>query len=214
MATDYKVRFRAYRAVADIAHNARKRLGIDHYFTFNIVKAIRHLLGKELDKLGVLHLNIFDHDNDPIAYVTFNPPTLHVHREVWEDAESGEPKSRFILAHELGHLLMHSHYRQAFSEDEGARLKFIQPEESAESQANWFAASFLAPDYLARLCNSESELCLQFDFPRDFVSIKFDNLKRHAPSYSGEACSTCGNFTLTRDAGRLKCETCEFLVES
>lgn len=214
MATDYKVRFRSYRAVAELAHEARKRMCVAHYFTFNIVKAIRRLVGKEFGKLGVLHLDVFERDNDPVAFVTFNPLTLHVHREIWEDAELGEPKSRFILAHELGHMLMHGHYRQAFSEDEKSRLKFVQPEESAEAQANWFAACFLAPDYLARQCKNESELCLQFDFPSDFASVKLDDIKRHLPSYTGEACSTCGNFTLVRVAGRLKCETCEYLAES
>jgi len=208
MATDYKVRFRSYRAVADLAHEARIRLGIDHYFTFNIVNAIRRLIGKEFDKLGVLHLDVFEHDNDPVSYVTFDPLTLHVHREIWNDAELGEPKSRFILAHELGHMLMHGNYRQAFSEDEQSRLKFVQPEESAEAQAHWFAACFIAPDYLARKCESESELCLQFDFPSDFASVKLDDIKRHAPSYMGEACSTCGNFTLVRNGTCLNCETC------
>ena len=72
---------------------------------------------------------------------------------------------------------MHGHYRQAFSEDEKSRLKFVQPEESAEAQANWFAACFLAPDYLARQCKNESELCLQFDFPSDFASVKLDDIK-------------------------------------
>lgn len=213
MAPDHKVRFRSYRAVADLAHEARKRFGIDHCFTFNIVKVIRRLVGKEFDKLGVLHLDIFEHDYDPVAYVTFSPLTLHVHREIWDDAELGEPKSRYMLAHELGHILMHGHYKQAFSEDEKSRIKFVQPEESAEAQAHWFAACFIAPDYLARLCKSESELCLQFDFPPDYAATKLDDIKRHGPSYTGEACSTCGNFTLVRVAGFLKCETCKSLAD-
>ena len=88
MATDYKVRFRSYRAVAEFAHEARKRMCVAHYFTFNIVKAIRRLVGKEFGKLGVLHLDVFERDNDPVAFVTFNWLTLHVHRE------SGRMRSR------------------------------------------------------------------------------------------------------------------------
>jgi hypothetical protein len=208
MTTDYKVRFRRYQDVGELALRARGLLGIANYFTFNIVKAIRRLVGKKFGKSGTLNLDIFDNDDDLIAYVTFNPLTLHVHREVWDDAELGEPKSRFILAHELGHILMHGYYRQAYSEDKKSRLRFVPPEESAEAQANWFAACFLAPDHLARHCRDEGELCLQFDFPSDFASVKFDDLKRKAPPYSGDSCSKCGNFTLVVNGAFLKCDNC------
>ncbi len=208
MSTDYKVPFRGYEEVAELALRARNLLGIDNYFKFDIVKAIRRLVGKEFGKSGRLNLDVFGHDDDSIAFVTFKPLTLHVHREVWDDAELGEPKSRFILAHELGHIIMHRHYRQAYSENERSRLTFVRSEESAEAQANWFAACFLAPDHFVRLCKDESELCLQFDFPSDFASIKFDDLKRNAPRFSGESCSKCGNFTLVANGTFLKCDTC------
>lgn len=209
MSTDYKVRFRSYAKVAEIAVNARKKLGIGTYYTFNIVKILRGLVGEEFQSLGALKLDIFDEERDRIAYVTFAPLTLHVHREVWELADWGEPKSRFILAHELGHILMHGHYLQAFSEDEKARLKFVQPEESAETQANWFAECFLAPDHLARSCKDESELCQQFDFPCDYAPTRLDDLKRNAPKLSVVTCSECGILTNLRSDGRTICETCE-----
>lgn len=195
MSTDYKVRRRYYEDVVSLALDARAKFGIANCFTFNIVKLIRGLVGKRFKDSGPLNLDIFERDDDQNAYVTFNPLTLHVHREIWEDAELGEPKSRFILAHELGHIVMHRHYCQAYSEGENSRLSFVPPEESAEAQANWFAACFLAPDHLARHCRDERELCQQFAFPSDFASIKFDDLKRK-PAYSGGSCSECGNFTL------------------
>lgn len=214
MATDYKVRFRSYQTVAELASRVRERLGVAHRFKFNIVKLLRSLIGKEFEGLGLLHLDLFEHDHDPVAYVTFGPLTLHVHREIWEDADIGEPKSRFILAHELGHILMHGHHRQAYSEDEKARLSFPQQEESAEVQANWFAACFLAPDHLVRRYKDETELCLQLDFPPDFASIRFDDVKRNSPKYSGEACLRCGNFTVIRSTGTVRCDTCEFLMQT
>jgi len=107
MSTDYKVRFRPYARVAELALDARKKLGVAHYFTFNIVKLIRTLVGETFGKLGELHLDIFEDNPDRLAYVSFNPLMLHVDREIWELAGLGDPKSRFILAHELGHLLMH-----------------------------------------------------------------------------------------------------------
>jgi hypothetical protein len=107
---------------------------------------------------------------------------------------------------------MHEYHEQAYSEDGSTRLTFIQPEESAETQANWFAMCFLAPDHLARNCKDETELCLQFDFPADFAPLKLDELKRNLSRYSGATCSKCGNFMIVRSDGRTTCETCELLT--
>jgi hypothetical protein len=96
MATDYKVKYRTYETVAEMAMTARERLGIAHRYDFNIVHEIKRLVGKAFGEHGPLHLDLFT-GSDELAYVTFNPLTLHVHREVWEDAAIGEPKSRFIL---------------------------------------------------------------------------------------------------------------------
>jgi Zn-dependent peptidase ImmA (M78 family) len=171
MATDYKVRFRSYDNVADLASQMRIRLGIDRYYTFNIVHELRKLKDVKFGIHGCLNIELFVDGKDK-AYVTFDPLVLHVDKDIWEEAEIGEPKARFILAHELGHILMHRYNRQEFAEIDECHLKAFQPEEKAESQANWFAAAFLAPDYLARNCASESDLCLCFDYPRDFISQK------------------------------------------
>jgi hypothetical protein len=87
MSTDYKVRFRSYARVSEIALSARQKLGVAHYFTFNIVKLIRTLVGETFGKLGELHLDIFDDNPDRLAYVSFNPLTLHVDREIWDLAD-------------------------------------------------------------------------------------------------------------------------------
>jgi Zn-dependent peptidase ImmA (M78 family) len=187
----------------------REILGITSCFDFNIVKQITRLVGKPFKKVGALHLEIFEEERSSIAYVSFNPLTLHVHREIWEDAEIGEPKSRFILAHELGHIVMHGYYQQAYSEDEKARLTFVPPEESAEAQANWFAALFLAPDHMTMHCKNVTELCLQFNFPSDYASAKFNDSARYVPKYSGESCPKCNNFTLIRNGTCLTCDTCQ-----
>jgi len=171
MATDYKVRFRSYDNVADLASQMRVRLGIDNYYMFNIVNQLRKLKDVKFGIHGNLKIELFV-DREDKAYVIFDPLVLHVHKDIWDEAEIGEPKARFILAHELGHIVMHGHYRQEFAEIDEFHLKAFQPEEKAESQANWFAAAFLAPDYLARNCTNESELCLSFDYPRDFIAQK------------------------------------------
>jgi hypothetical protein len=171
VATDYKVQRRTRDQVAERASDMRVRLGVDHYYTFNIVKLIRGLKGRAFGSRGCLDVQFYVDRDDP-AFVTFDPLVLHVHKEVWDEAELGEPKARFILAHELGHIVMHGDYRQEFTETDEEHLRSFPPEERSEPQANWFAAEFLAPDYLAVRCQNDSELCMSFDFPRDFVHMK------------------------------------------
>ena len=79
--------------------------------------------------------------------------------------------ARFILAHEIGHIVMHSHYRQAFSYDEKNGIKFVQPEERAETQAHWFATHFLVPNRLICSGMSEFDICNEFGFPSEYLYI-------------------------------------------
>ena len=117
MGTDYFVPFRSDESIAELARRVRKGFDADDLCSFNIISAIRKLEGEEFGSSGKLAIRLFDDDEEDLAYVTFSPLTLNVHRELWDDAELGEPKARFILAHELGHIVMHQHDRQAFSED-------------------------------------------------------------------------------------------------
>lgn len=209
MATDCKVKHRRYETVGEEARKLRHWLGIDSYYTFNITDRIEFLVGRTIGKLGVLHLDLFKHDAEDLAWVSFKPRlTLHVHQEIWTDAWRGEPKSRFILAHELGHIFLHGHYRQAFSDNEQAHLKAWPEEERAEPQANWFAEQFLAPDHLARTCTDQTSLCLQFDFPDIYAANRLVRLKNRRVNYAGEACPQCANFTLVRNGTCLMCNTC------
>lgn len=209
MATDCKVKRRRYETVGEEARKLRRWLGIDNYYTFDITKQIERLVGRTIGKLGVLHLVLFNHDADDLAWVSFKPRlTLHVHQEIWTDARLGEPKSRYILAHELGHVFLHGHYRQAFSDNDKAHLKAWPEEERAEPQANWFADQFLAPDHLAGSCKDAVSMCLQFDFPEAYAANRIARLGTRQPPSAGEACLVCGNFTLVETGDYFKCETC------
>src|SRR5436305_189530 len=151
MGTDYKVKFRTYDDVGQTADNVRERLGLTTIYLFNIVDQMRMLNGKSFGKLGALSIHFYN-DRPEFAFVTFDPLIMHVDKDIWDEAEDGEPKARFVLAHELGHIVLHGHYRQEFSENEKSGLTFVPPEERSEPQAHWFAAHFLAPDRLVMDC--------------------------------------------------------------
>jgi Zn-dependent peptidase ImmA (M78 family) len=209
MAKDCKVKRRRYEQVGEKARKLRQWLGIDMRYTFDITKQIERLVGQTFGTLGVLYLDLFEQDNEDLAFVTFNPKlALHAHREIWDLARLGEPKSRFILAHELGHVLLHGFHRLAFSDDEARHMKSFPAEERAEPQADWFAEQFLAPDHLARNCKVDTDLCQQFDFPKAYAEHRLIRIASRRVSFAGQACPSCGNYTLVCKGIEFECDTC------
>ncbi len=124
------------------------------------------------------------------AYVEHNPTILNCDYEIWEEARIGEPKARFILAHELGHVLLHDHYAQPFTDN--LKGSIWMKEESGEWQANTFADYFLVSDSAMERHVTPTSIAIYCNVEKNVA------LRRLGPGfrYSGESCASCGNFTL------------------
>ena len=218
--SDYKVRPRSYDKVAGIAKHARDHLASTRVSTVNLADIFEKYRGREFQTSGVLTITLFDDKSPPIsckkipsgplppAFVQFKPLTLFVHSEIWNEAVIGVPDANFILAHELGHILMHDDVGLAFSRDERKYLKAFGEESSAENQANWFAAYFLAPDNIVQSCKTARELYQACEYPENYAELRLDLLARTKKSQFRELCSYCGNFTLERINTIMKCNHC------
>ncbi len=125
-----------------------------------------------------------------------------------EKAKSGDDFARFVLAHEVGHIVLHDHSTQAFSSDPSLQLKFPENEHSAEWQANKFAEYFLLPDGIV-LHFDDVELIVVFcEVPRAMAKRRVEGSRFARKSWLlGEACA-CGNFTLVHSGNSIKCDTC------
>jgi hypothetical protein len=181
---------------------------------FDICNFITGILAERLRGKGKLQIKFYDSEEDlpERACVTFNPLTLHIFEKIWRDASLGVPYARFILAHEIGHIVLHNEFAVAFSDDKAAQLKYLQNEESGEWQANIFADYFLVPDHIAiklREPDLITGLCVVTD---DLAERRLRDAKATkrvlTPRYEGEMCSKCGNFTLVRNGTCMKCDTC------
>src|SRR5205085_224266 len=78
-------------------------------------------------KKGALSVIFFDSAVGEVpAYVDFRPGAmdLHVDREIWQLAKDGQPEARTILAHEIGHLVLHDHGAKEYSRSTGSRSHF------------------------------------------------------------------------------------------
>jgi Zn-dependent peptidase ImmA (M78 family) len=151
MGHDHKVTYTREESIAGIAANWRRRHGSAHKHTFNISEFVETTLRTHL-KQKSLKIEFYDRDfkQDDPAYVVFDPVqplvTLYVDRKIWNDAKSGKAYARFVVAHEVGHIVLHDHSAQAFSSDPSLQIRFAEKEHSAEWQANKFAQYFLLSD--------------------------------------------------------------------
>ncbi len=201
---DYKVDFLREQSIASTALAWRKEASNANYAFFNIVDFVIRILAKKTKR--PFKIVFFDaREGEKPAYVTFHPRTLHVDREVWRSAEEdGEPEARFIIAHEVGHLILHDHHAKAFSNNPDDRIRFAEKEYSAEWQANTFASYFLVPDHVMAAFRDFSELSKSCGANDAITRSRYEivaskALKGRIVIQDGALCGVCGNFTVTSD---------------
>ena len=117
---DYSTTAISLREIKEIADQTRRLLVGSSTPIFDVVSATERLASQENMRWG--RLNIVPHavpDGEPFAKLLIKPnrKTLIIDPEIWADAKIGEPKSRFIVAHELGHITLHDHEVQPFSDE-------------------------------------------------------------------------------------------------
>ncbi|WP_315826844.1 MULTISPECIES: ImmA/IrrE family metallo-endopeptidase [unclassified Bradyrhizobium] len=212
MARDHRVRIRTREDIAKIAM-AWWLLATRRGHFFDICSFVLGPLTKLHTSKGRLDIEFYeaDYGDDP-AYVSFKPLTLHVDKKIWEQASKGDPFARYVIAHEVGHILLHDEFAVAFSDEEAARLKYVQKEESGEWQAHTFAELFLVPDHVAlKLADADliAGLCVVSD---DLGKRRLTQAKSEkttiAPQYEGDPCGECGSFSLLRNGPARICDTC------
>ncbi|HEX8418112.1 MAG TPA: ImmA/IrrE family metallo-endopeptidase, partial [Methylobacterium sp.] len=195
---------------------ARRRGRIENQSRFNVVDYIKGPLAIILRP--DLEVILFDkNDYNVPAFVNISPksraPKIYVEKFVWRNAEAGGEDSRYILSHEIGHVLMHGHDELAFCGSTFSHLASLQPEERVEPQANLFADLFLVPENMASDFSCAEDIAYYFNVPIDCALRRYEHItdksrRKKFRNYIGEACPECANFTLVRNGTCLKCDTC------
>jgi IrrE N-terminal-like domain len=136
------------------------------------------------------------------AFVEFRPIfSLNADKDMWDEGDENFPSSRRILAHEIGHLVMHDFHAQPFS---GTKDEWIQEEFSAEWQADRFAEYFLISDVDARSYATPSSIA-------SYCAVDYETAARRLGRkfrFLGDSCLNCGNFTLVSVGTCRVCDTC------
>jgi hypothetical protein len=170
---------------------------------FNLADFIKVSLTNILGKQVRVDLKDLSGTDDYPAYVPAGSLRLVCDDEVWQHGELGESGNRYVLAHESGHLVLHHGHELHFSDPGNRFRKWYMEEESTEWQAHTYARHLLLPDFIVSQYRSVSEIIQYCDVPLWLAERRYEEVNRR--KYSGDACTTCGKFTLVQNGTCLKC---------
>lgn len=91
------------------------------------------------------HMEVVEKEVMPKNYAEFHPETkcIRVQQDVYDGAADGNPRDRFTLAHEIGHLYLHRPGKIAMARS--INKEKIPAYKCPEWQANTFAGELLVP---------------------------------------------------------------------
>lgn len=136
--------------IAESAHQFRCAFGISKDLYVDIIDVLEFRVREFIPSFKLVVRR--DIELDVTAETTIDPPRIYVRETVYDSACDGDVSCRHILAHELGHLLMHSKIAGSMQKDPlGYAEQFVRMNlnENSEAQADVFARNFLVPPYVA-----------------------------------------------------------------
>ena len=160
---DARVKSWAHCRIKEGSEALRKQLGLNNsYVDVQILLDI-------LSTIGLIEYEIVDDDDDELAavYALTRGRNIKFRSSVIDatndHSDSRYHRARFTVVHEIGHALKHHKISSALSGGLARALPPRAPYESAECEANAFAAHFLMPVSAIKKCNYNpvllSELC-------------------------------------------------------
>lgn len=137
----FSVTPRSWKSIRTIANNFRKSVGLDQEASIPVMELVEDVL---YTRLGLFRLEITDHSemNGAEGFTDPSGSFMMIREDVYVKALSGDGRARFTVAHELGHMILHTGQPLLARAPSNHNLK---PYELSEPQANKFAAELLMP---------------------------------------------------------------------
>lgn len=128
MLKDYYVSYRGEESIAQLATRLRDAHVSRFEASFDIIDFVEQTLPRFLGKKRPLKIVFYAPDSysDSPAHVSFAPLTLNIEDEIWAEAKAGGGYARFVIAHEIGHMVLHDHSAKAFSKDKSVQISFAE----------------------------------------------------------------------------------------
>lgn len=211
MGVDYKApAFWAKERLAAVAAEHRQVSSHTRLPNFDVVRFFEQDLPKIIGKRIRHELKDLAGTKDYPAYVPAGSLCLVCDDEVWKHAKLGDSEARYILAHECGHLFLHSGYDLHFSDPRNRLSSWIREEDSTEWQANTYAQHLLLPDYLVQQFKDALELAQVCDVPMWLAMQRFEEVNPR--KLSGDICRKCYHVGLTPHGTNFKCDICSSIT--
>jgi hypothetical protein len=177
MSHDYKASPKRRVEIEQYACAWRDALGVEHSCQAPDIVA---LLENELPKLFADFALVVKDDalmDGAEGYTEFEPtPRIVLSNSSYVSASNHKGRGRWTAAHELGHLVLHkSAVPLERATGNYGKIK-LEVFESAEWQANAFAAGFLMPEYLVRDFTDPGEIADFFSVSRQAAENRIKTL--------------------------------------
>lgn len=219
MTLDHKVPWKDVENIAALALEWRKLEGHYNSPSFNILEFLQFTLPNRIIGKAIEIRPTEIIENDLPALVCFKRERKYGYQlaelliKPWilKEAKLNGEKARFIIAHEIGHLVLHDCDSQPFSPGMEKKLRFLENEESAEWQANQFADQFLVPRHIGSSFTDASELAQYCHVELECAKRRIQEIRAIAlrnKNYSGNSCGQCGDFRLKSFGSSHFCENC------
>ena len=225
---DYKVPFRSEGFIAEMAAICRQIGTLPGSSLVNLKTILDELKAHGVESIFEIRgmkrkgrLSIEEIEDNPYefpAYVKFTPTlTMCIQESILARFKEGRSGERVIIAHEIGHIMLHNDEAKQFSRDKNLQINFAEDEHSAEWQANRFADHLLIPTHLAQQINDVSRVAFSCNVPEKFASERLTNVRQIKKVLNrpcdGEPCPSCGEFSLIPDVSKRKCQACGYSRE-
>ncbi len=245
MTDDFLVKRRSDSEVRQIAKRARAYLGFANGGRVDVVACLRketiwtvsgvkRLMVKVLPDIELGTADALTSHTEELILIAFK-------QSVYRAAVLGEGRARNTVAHELGHAVIHNRSMMPRRAGGNDKYRWLRPYESAEHQANVFAAAFLIDDDGAKSLDSAEKVSIQFGVSLKCAEIYYkeilerrdrgraaEKMRKLASSFSAEVkhphthdlrflaspCPKCGERKVFPVGSKYMCHHCDTVSDT
>lgn len=170
MVTGFIVRPMSIEDITKAARRIRKYIGISEYL--DICKFLDMLALRDVVTYDIIDYDSFIQNwgHNILAFVDTSRCTIVIREDIFREAEKGNARSRFTLAHELGHYIFHLNQPTLMRYSSDPRREIFR---DSEWQANYFAGCLLAPQSLLNESMSIEEIMRNFGISRKAAEVRY-----------------------------------------
>lgn len=164
----YSVAPLSKRTIREIAHTVREavKVFVEPSGYLRIDKLLDHMPGA-LPGFDFEVLTCAEMGDDHARTVP-NAKLMQIRRDVYDGMCEGRGRDRFTVAHEMGHLFLHS--GRSFARTWDANQKIYR---NSEWQADTFASALLIDEQLLAQCGSAADVAQRFGVTDDAARARF-----------------------------------------